>query len=360
LGLMMKILKYNRYRYLITPAVILVFLSSSTAYPAPDLCLRQRAAVERPPQTPEANIARAQALLSRLNIKVGECIRQLKVIKAEIARNPTEGNQKWRGLIADRLMLILKDMRALKAYIIRAYGPLEPFPDIRLENYIEDIPCPPGEAVQYEFLPARYIRPASASSEIRKRHMKKTVNVLMAGGAGTRLQELYHMTPTERKLAGAGDLSTEELKNVSKPTIPYTPIMHKSPIVVIIESLRRIAQDEGDTPVVIIPGPDTNVPILKALRKNKWFGLKKVIIKNQGTLPVYNAHYADSQQLLNNGGPVEYEPNGPFIEAPDGGGGTLMALGKKGILVAINGKEAVLADKSAWSGLTKISPPPRT
>ncbi|NQU73666.1 MAG: hypothetical protein HQ547_03030 [Candidatus Omnitrophica bacterium] len=331
---------------IIALVISILFITPTITWPAPESCLRQLPLLER--STLDAKIAKAKEDLAQLNSFAGDYSRQLDNVKAQIAESPTIASKKLFGLVAERLMFILKDMKAVKEYIIANDSARSP-PNINFQDY-SDIPMavsigPEGyEVVTHNLFPTENIRRASDASSIGMRRMPKVINVLMAGGAGTRLQELYTMSEGQRQQIGAGDLKKAELKSISKPTVPYSKIMHKSPITVILESLRRIAQDTDDSPVVVIVGPDTRRPILEALRKNNYFGLKTVIIKDQSAVPVYKTYDADGAVM--SWGPIESEPDGTFIEAPDGGGGTVMALGNKGMLLVQNGQEALVAEET--------------
>jgi len=331
---------------IIALVVSILFATTTITWSAPRSCLRQLPLLER--RTLDARIAKAKEDLAQLNSLAGSYSRQLDKVKAQIAESPTIGNKKLFDLVAESLMFILKDMKAVKEYIIAKDPALAP-PDIGLKDY-SDVPTAVSigvegyEVVTHNLFPTENIRRASDASSVGMRKMPRVINVLMAGGAGTRLQELYTMSEAERQQIGAGDLKKAELKGISKPTVPYTKIMHKSPITVILESLKRIAQDTDDSPVVVIVGPDTRKPILEALRKNNYFGLKTVIIKDQSAVPVYKTYDADG--TVTSWGPIESEPDGKFIEAPDGGGGTVVALGNKGMLLVQNGQEALVEEQT--------------
>lgn len=310
-------------------------------------------------QTNRAESDRRLADLARLNIIAEREAQKLENIRARIKESPTDGNKEFFGLAAERLMLVLIQMQKIREWVLK--GDLDAArQDIDWAYYESNITYSErhqaNATTQYGLFAKDKLIPASAAVGRGLAKAKRTAQVLMAGGAGTRLQELYSMGAEARQEIGAGDLTDAELTNISKPTVPYSKITHKSPITVILESIRRIQQDTShqdgeDEPLVIIVGPDTAGPILEALRKNNYFGIKRLVLKGQGTVPVYNA-----KGEVVNWGPVESEPGGRFVDSPDGGGGTVMALGDKGILVIENGVERTAEDKTVLGWLDENFP----
>jgi len=101
---------------IIALVISILFITPTITWPAPESCLRQLPLLER--STLDAKIAKAKEDLAQLNSFAGDYSRQLDNVKAQIAESPTIASKKLFGLVAERLMFILKDMKAVKEYII--------------------------------------------------------------------------------------------------------------------------------------------------------------------------------------------------------------------------------------------------
>ena len=319
------------YTKILSSLVLLIFLWSSISWSAPVSYLRPQAATERGLE--DIRITDVRVSLDRLNDIATGCSKQLYVLRDRLKQKKTRGDLALFGLWAERRMFILQTMAKLKRWLIA--GDLQaPVPPVDMAQYQEPISLPAviqaDEEVTDSLLPSENIIPAEEGIPVGAEHASRTIPVFMAGGRGTRLKELYTMSDEKRQALGI-DVPREKFEDSSKPTVPLSMVKRKSPFAYCLESQRRIAQDEGETPIVIIDGEDTREQILKSLRANGLFGFRAVILKSQGTVPVCNITDADGNVVQ--WGPVEYEPGGAYIESPDGGGGTMMAMGDEGFLI---------------------------
>ena len=163
--------------------ITVVFLYSSVAWSAPDLCLRQRSILERNILL-DPKIQKAKEDLAKLNtIAEGEA-QKLENIRARITQEPTVANKEFFGLVAERLMLVLTEMQVIKDWIAgQDYN--SPRRNVNWGDYESNIPYPsdPQKDIitDYELFPEGAIVPASAAAGNGRTRAKKTVSVLMAG-----------------------------------------------------------------------------------------------------------------------------------------------------------------------------------
>lgn len=343
--------------------VAALFLFSNIAWSEPISYLRPQSAGER--GALGAAGAKASADIGALGIIVEQCSRQLIDLKGKLGQKKTQGNTALFGAWAERRMLALQDMSRLKRWLV-ANNPQLPAPVVDLSAYGTPVTMPvdpnADEETAYSFFPdENIVKAGEAVSNLGAAHANRTLSVFMAGGKGTRLRELYEMSDERRHEMGI-TTPREKFEDSSKPTVPLTIITEESPFAYDLRSARRIAQDEGEIfPPVIMDGADTREQILKSLRANRLFGFKRIIVKSQRSVPACNTY--DSQGNVLQWGPVEYSPGGPYIESPDGGGGTLMAMGDTDFLVlemSPDGKivETRIQDKSPIEWLGENYPQP--
>jgi hypothetical protein len=153
--------------------------------------------------------------------------------------------------------------------------------------------------------------------------VKRTAFILMAAGAGSRLESLRDMDGGKWTELGLEDLSPSDFKHFSKATAPMGPVSKCATTELLLQSILAIARKS-----------ETQVPVILSYDNKSEFRLMKIMKRwsESDHLLIYLKKESFGLPAIDNDGNLLFDDEGTFVVGSGGPGGSLRALGEPGFI----------------------------